>query len=257
MKITKQQLKRLIKEEYAQLFDPEPAAADRWFVPSAARERDRRRRSTPTPYEEVAAEGEFMDVGATEMGPYKDIETAIEADPQGTWPGSPGYKGDPGISADRHEASVNPFQALGDAALRGSERALGRLVYTARYKPAAQAILDAVYEENPSLKPHVGLDPSELEAAQLQERKMKITKQQLKKLIKEELSLMELHGMPGPVADPVEELQAAVRAIESHDYDKALSILQGVVTELEGMVDIDPGRGRDVGMPEMDDLGGL
>jgi len=51
------------------------------------------------------------------------------------------------------DTAPDALRDIGDAALRGSKRALSRLQQLAKSKPSARAILDAVYEEDPSLKP--------------------------------------------------------------------------------------------------------
>jgi hypothetical protein len=71
-------------------------------------------------------------------------------------------------AAARKVAGTAPdaLRDIGDAALRGSKKALGRLQQLAKTNANAKAILDAVYEENPSLKPQrklTGLSATDLQ----------------------------------------------------------------------------------------------
>jgi len=113
--------------------------------------------------------------------------------------------GGPEVGGD----AITPYSEMARAALRGDAtkegsgpwKALQRLKSLSSVEPEAQAMLDAVYEESPRLKPKAGLSPQagagidafideevlaeEMESLQKGKTKMKITQSTLKQLIKE------------------------------------------------------------------------
>jgi len=75
---------------------------------------------------------------------------------------------------------------------------------------------------------------------------MKITKNKLKQLIKEELRLLKESALPIPgagVASVMADLQAALQDLTTGDLEGALEALEGVVEVLRGMVEKGGGAG--------------
>jgi hypothetical protein len=188
MKITKEALKQLIKEELN-----EAPTRQTWEYPRLIQD------LVPVPHRSMKDAQKLKDAHAARLaaaaapyGPeeedwWDDHGVTRDLDPPDADPRPvPPKKDKMGV----HGQDVSPYQALGAAALRGSEKALKKLQSAAGTDPKAQAILDAVYEEKPGLKPkpkRQGLSAAELDAAMLQENRLRITKQRLKQLIKEEL----------------------------------------------------------------------
>ena len=103
------------------------------------------------------------------------------------------------VEADEliHGMDINPYQALADAAMDGSQKAHAKLIKLADRDRTgqAQAILDATglppvarrYYAHDWKRAAGGGSPAELAVDQLEENNMKITKRMLKQIIKEEL----------------------------------------------------------------------
>ena len=200
MKITKEIIKQLIKEELNEARPRqryEYPKAIRHLVPVPRRSMKDAQRLKDAHAARLAAAAQKKAPGAatTPVGHDHPGETWADISDEGP-PGWEPPDADPRPEPPKkdkmgvHGQDVSPYQALGAAALRGSEKALKKLQSAGGTDPKAQAILDAVYEEKPGLKPkpkRQGLSAAELDAAMLQENRLRITKQRLKQLIKEEL----------------------------------------------------------------------
>jgi len=164
MKITKNRLKQLIKEEMS-VFDKEELMG-----------RD------------------LNGDGRIGVSPYVDPEEEPYDDPEVMYKDEADREAEEMAQSMHDKHDVLPYHALMNSALKGSEYALMKLSIAARRDPDAQAMLDLYYEKRPSEAPTPAskqLSPAERQAvardASIKEGKLRITKNQLKQIIKEEM----------------------------------------------------------------------
>ena len=181
MKITKSKLKQLIKEEARKPFRPyQPDQADHDIDTYGTRD-------NLEPYREMATAALAIPRGIDVHGELDDQLNSI---------GLAGAEARLGKQAEDlyHELDMGNLINQFDRAVAPKVGALIRLMSVAKKDPQGQAMLDAVYDERPDLRPGFKQSQGVLNTpekrrgvAEFSESKVKITKSMLKQLIKEEL----------------------------------------------------------------------
>ena len=165
MKITKKRLKEIIKEEYEALNLQEvgPRSDVAWGTREAEID--------------YGAGGGYAPTRREPGADYFGDDNAL-------WAGDDAYHG---RSAElEHGQEVSPYHDLAAAAAAGDSRAAASLMAAAETDPNAQAMLDALWEDDEWLETSDPSDPRMFESRQRRPKNFKLTKNTLKHLVKKE-----------------------------------------------------------------------